>query len=345
MKLIKLVAVSAFAALLTTSSLAAQAASAPPSTSFTPVSPAMPADIQRLYNAGRYREAVEALEAAVAANASQAPLHYWLGRSFYELRDFSRSISSFEHAVTLDPNRSDYHEWLGRACGRKAEETSLLATFSSLALARRTNREFALAVLLEPHNLQAQRDYIRYLLNAPAIVGGGEDRAAQQIQELAKVDLVEGELAHAEDLTLHRKFDEASKQYQQILTVKNTRVDVYMEVADYFSQHSDAAEVNQAADEAAQVAPEDPRILYYRGAALIIAQKDTNRAVEDLRSYMAMVPDAADVPSHSEAHEWLGKLYEGQNKMDQAASEYQAALDLDPKNKSLREAVKRTQTR
>jgi tetratricopeptide (TPR) repeat protein len=118
---------------------------------------------------------------------------------------------------------------------------------------------------------------------------------------------------------------------------------VYLEVAGYYSEHSDAAEVNQAADEAAQVAPEDPRILYYRGAALIIARKDMNHAVEDMRSYMEMVPDSADVPSHSEAHEWLGKLYESQNKMDQAVMEYQAALALDPKNKSLREAVKRAQ--
>jgi tetratricopeptide (TPR) repeat protein len=345
MRLIRLLAVSTFAALLLASSLAAQAASAPASNAVAPVSPGIPSDIQRLYNAGRYREAVEALEAAVAANSTQAPLHYWLGRSFYELRDFGHSMTSFEHAVTLDPNRSEYHEWLGRACGRKAEETSLFATFASLGLARRTNREFALAVLLDSGNLRAQRDYIRYLLNAPGIVGGGEDRAVQQIQELAKVDLIEGELAHAEDLSLHRKFDEASKQYQQVLTAKNTRVDAYLEVADYFSQHSDAAEVNQAVDEAAQVAPADPRIIYYRGAALIISQKDMNRAVEDMRSYMAMVPDAADVPSHSEAHEWLGKLYEGQNKLDQAGAEYQAALDLDPKNKSLREAVKRTQKR
>ncbi len=125
MKRLRQHSITLLAVVLLGSALAAK----PATTNAAPVSPEMPADIQRLYGAGRYREAVEALQSAVGANSSQAPLHYWLGRSFYELRDFSHSISSFEHAVALDPGRSEYHDWLGRACGRKAEETNLFATF------------------------------------------------------------------------------------------------------------------------------------------------------------------------------------------------------------------------
>lgn len=103
---------------------------------------ALPADIEQLFNAGQYRQAVEALQAAVEGNPENAPLHYWLGRSFFETHDFSHSISSFERAITLDPKRSEYHDWLARACGRKAEENSHSNMPAAFPLARRTHHEF-----------------------------------------------------------------------------------------------------------------------------------------------------------------------------------------------------------
>ena len=130
-----------------------------------------PAAVERLYRAGRYEQAVEQLQAAVGKNPGDGSLHFWLGRSFFELRDFSRAVASLEKATTIEPANSQYHHWLGRACGRKAEESN---PFSALGLARRTHREFESAVRLDSSNLGAQRDLIRYLLLAPGIVGGGK---------------------------------------------------------------------------------------------------------------------------------------------------------------------------
>ena len=62
-----------------------------------------------------------------------------------------------------------------------------------------------------------------------------------------------------------------------------------------------------------------------------------------MRNYLNNVPDSVDAPSHAVAHEWLAKLYEQQGKLDQAVGEYQSALVLDPKNTSIREALKRIQ--
>jgi tetratricopeptide (TPR) repeat protein len=53
------------------------------------------------------------------------------------------------------------------------------------------------------------------------------------------------------------------------------------------------------------------------------------------------VPDNSELPAHSSAYEWLGKLYENENKPNLAAEQYKAALTLDPQNKTLREALKR----
>ena len=336
---LRLISIFTVALLASVTAAAAETSSNTPA----PLLPGMPVDIQQLYAAGHYREAVEALQSAVAANSAQAPLHYWLGRSFYELRDYGHAVSSFEGAVALDPGRSEYHDWLGRACGRKAEETNFFSSFMSLGLARRTSHEFATAVRLDPSNLVGQRDYIRYLLNAPGIVGGSEDHAEEQIQALAKVDAVEGDLAQAELLATHKRFDEANQKYQQILAVKTSRVGVYLEMAAYYCDRGDAAHVDQATEAAAQVSSGDPRIPYFRGVALVLAKKNPVLASQDLRDYMAAVPDSADVPTHAEANAWLGRLYENQGKLDQAIAAYQAALALDPRDKNIREAIKRLQ--
>ena len=64
---------------------------------------------------------------------------------------------------------------------------------------------------LDANNLEAQRDLIRYLMNAPGIVGGSERAAEQRVHALSAVDSIEGELAQAELLASRKKFDEANQ--------------------------------------------------------------------------------------------------------------------------------------
>jgi tetratricopeptide (TPR) repeat protein len=303
----------------------------------------LPANIERLYNSGHYQEAAEALTAAAEAKPKEPALPYWLGRCFYEMRDFARSVSSFEHAVALDAERSEFHDWLGRAWGRKAEESGTLAAFSALSMARKASHEFATAVRLDAGNLEAQRDLIRYLLNAPGIAGGSEERAQEQINALAAIDPIEGRLARAELFTTHKKFDQADEEYQKILHLPLRRESVALEIAEYYRDKEDGEHMQEAVNIAAELDPADRRLQYYRGVVLILTHRNAAEAEKNLRAYMDSVPNSAEVPPHASAHEWLARLYEGEQKLDLAAQEYEAALTLDPHNKGIREALKRVQ--
>ena len=103
---------------------------------------ALPASIAALYSEGSYSQAADALQAAIVQHPKDASLYYWVGRAYFEIRDFNRSISSWERAVALDLGRSEYHDWLGRAYGRKADESSHSNMAAALSLARRTHHEF-----------------------------------------------------------------------------------------------------------------------------------------------------------------------------------------------------------
>lgn len=305
----------------------------------------LPADIERLYNGGLYRQAAEALTAAIQREPQESSLHYWLGRCFYELRDYNRAVSSLERAIALAPDRSDYHDWLGKSYGRKAEEANRFTPFSSISLAHKTRREFETAVRLDANNLEAQRDLIRYLMNAPGIVGGSEGAAEQRVHALTAVDSIEGELAQAELLASRKKFDEANQQYRKVLDLKPDRIGVYFEIAEYHRDRGDAGQMSQAVEAGAVLAPSDHRLDYYRGIALILGNRNQGEAEKDLRRYLETVPDNDNVPSHSTTHEWLGKLYDKEGQLDRAAQEYRAALILDPRNKQASEALKALQRR
>jgi tetratricopeptide (TPR) repeat protein len=305
----------------------------------------LPGDIDRLYNGGLYRQAAEALTAAIQREPQESSLHYWLGRCFYELRDYNRAVSSLERAIALEPDRSDYHDWLGKSYGRKAEEASRFAPFSSISLAHKTRREFETAVRLDANNLEAQRDLIRYLMNAPGIVGGSEPAAEQRVHALSAVNSIEGELAQAELLASRKKFDEANQQYRKILNLKPDRIGVYFEIAEYYRDRGDAGQMSEAVEAGALLAPSDHRLDYYRGIALILGNRNQGEAEKDLHRYLDTVPDNDNVPSHSTTHEWLGKLYDKEGQLDRAAQEYRAALILDPRNKQASEALKALQKR
>ena len=298
------------------------------------------ADAQHDYNAGRYNRAVDALGSAIAKSPGDATLHFLLGESYYQLSEFPRAVASLERAVQLDPKNSDYHDWLGKAYGRKAEESLFL---SAMSWARKTHREFEIAVELDPHNLEAQRDLIRYEVNAPSVVGGGDDKALKHIEGLEKIDSVQGQLARGEFFATKKRMPEADGVFGKILESSPDRVGVYFEVSDYYRSRFNADKMGEAITRAEQIDPDDRRLKFYKGIFLVMKEKNPGEAEMMLKSYIATVPENSDLPPHAAAREWLGKLYESLGRFSEAAEEYRLSLTLDPHNKEVADDLKRVE--
>ena len=115
----------------------------------------------------------------------------------------------------------------------------------------------------------------------------------------------------------------------------------YFEVADYYRDRQNTAKMSEAIADAQGIDADDRRLKFYRGILLVMNGKNPTEAESLLKSYLATVPDNSDLPPHSSALEWLGKLYEAQGRFSEAAGEYRASLTLDPHNKAVEEALKR----
>ena len=76
---------------------------------------------EQLFQQGHFAEAADALQTAIQSQPNNAALYYWLGRCYFELRNFDQAGANLEKAVKLDAQNSDYHLWLARTDGHLAD--------------------------------------------------------------------------------------------------------------------------------------------------------------------------------------------------------------------------------
>jgi len=254
------------------------------------------------FEAGNYPEAISSLTADLARSPQNSSLHYWLGRSYYELHDYDHAVEHAEEAVRLDPQNSEYNRWLGRAYGAKADRDR------SFSLARKVKQAFETAVRLAPRSIEARRDLMQYCAEAPWIVGGDKQKAWQQVQAIAALDPIQGQLAHAAYLATDKQLKEAAALYLSIIGQHPQRIEAYTEAAAYFSARNDTSNLDKALQAAADVNLKDPRLLYFGAVSRILRHTDVGVAEQVLRDYIDKVPEKSDYPSHQSAREWLHRI-------------------------------------
>ncbi len=290
------------------------------------------------YEASDYAKAIQALQAAAAKDPQNADVQLLLAKSYLELQQHDPAIKSAERAVAIDAQNSIYHEWLGRAYGEKADHASW---FSAISLAKKTRKEFETAVQLDARNFSARQALIEFDCSAPGIVGGGEDKALPQIKQLAEIDAAEGHYAAGNCRRQKKDFAGADEEFTKALDSNPKSAELIYDIGDYAVKRSQTERLLAVADAGERVAPDDPRGKFYRGAALVLKKEDLQEAERLLKEYAERAPTRSGYPRPASAHAWLGRLFEDQNKMEEAAREFESAVKLDPKNKMAQEALKR----
>jgi tetratricopeptide (TPR) repeat protein len=293
---------------------------------------------RQAYEASEYAKAAQLLQEAAAKNPQNAEIQLLLAKTYSEMQQHDAAIASAEKAVELQPKNSVYHEWLGRAYGNKAEHAGM---FSGMSLAKKTHKEFETAVQLDEHNFAARQALIEFDCAAPGIVGGGEDKALLQIASLAKLDAAEGYYAAGNCRRQKKDFTAADAEFSKAIDSQPKSPNLIYDIGDYAMKHSQPERLLSVADTGEKVAPADPRGKFYRAVAFVLTKARPSEAERLLREYLQHAPVRSSYPHPSNAHEWLGRLYESQGRKQTAIDEYEAALHADPKSHSARESLKR----
>jgi Tfp pilus assembly protein PilF len=118
-----------------------------------------------------------------------------LGRARTALREgrLPEAVAQARAAVQQDPKSSEAHHWLGKAYGLSAQRAALVERFS---LAKKCGQEFRTAVELDPANLDAALDLVKFRARAPHFLGGSREGAKALAEEIGRRSASRGRLAH-----------------------------------------------------------------------------------------------------------------------------------------------------
>jgi tetratricopeptide (TPR) repeat protein len=298
----------------------------------------VPDDAKSAFAAGEYVRAIGILNRAAVAAPRDAGVEHLLARCYYENEQYDLAIPPAEKAVSLDPKNSSYHELLGRVYGEKADRSGW---FSALSLAKKSRKEFEMAMQLDERNFSAMQALIEFDCSAPGLAGGGEDKARPEIERLSALDPAEGHYAAGNCRRQKKDNETADREFRKALALHPRSVDLIYDIGDHYMKHGPADGLQLAVEEGERVAPSDPRGNFYRAVEFAMEKKNYAEAQKLFREYLAGAPKRNNYPSRAMAHYWLGRIQENQHDADSAKREYQEALNLEPKNRFANEALKR----
>lgn len=289
-----------------------------------------------LLAAGRVDDAITTLSGKLNSVPNDAASHNLLCRAYFAVANWDRAISACERAVSLEPNSSEYHLWLGRTYGEKADASNFL---TAAGLAKKVHNEFERAVQLDPNNVAARTDLAEFYLEAPGIVGGGQDKARAQAAAVAKLNPAKAHWIQGRIAEKNKDLSTAEREYRAAIDASHGGANAWLNLALFYRKAGRLDEMQDALKKAAAAPMDQPEVLVDAASTLLRANRDLPFATELVRRYLSSTTVEQAPPF--KAHYLLGTILEKQGDKEGAAREYQTALTLAKDFGRAREALNR----
>jgi tetratricopeptide (TPR) repeat protein len=299
----------------------------------TTIAAADPATVE-LLSRGRMNEAISAL-----SNRGDAESFNLLSRAYYAMERWDDAVRWGERAVAERPQDAGYHLWLARAYGRKAGDSSPLA---AAGLARKAKNEFERAVQLDPANVEARSDLSKYYVQAPAVMGGGLDKARDQAAQVNKYNAAEAHSILAQVAARAKRYDEAESQFRSAIKEAHNSATYWLQLADYYRLRGRFDDVQKTVLTAIAQPSRSGENYFDAASELYLSGRDFPDATQYLQKYLDSGGLVEDAPAFR-AHYLLGQIYEKMGRGADATSEYEASLTLASGFDRARKALDRLQ--
>jgi tetratricopeptide (TPR) repeat protein len=282
------------------------------------VSLADPAVVE-LLSLGRMNDAI-----SVLVTRNDAESVHLLSRAYYATERWDDAVKYGERSVALRPDDAYYHLWLAREYGQKAANSNPV---TAAATARKAKNEFERAVQLNPSSVEARLDLARYYTEAPAIMGGGLDKARDQAVQMARQNTAKAHLILARIAEKEKQFPEAESQFRQAIGEAKEPAEYWLELAAFYRVRGRPDDMQKAV-QTSLMQPGRPAETYFDAAnELLLGDRDFPDAMSYLKQYLASGGLVEGAPAFR-AHYLLGQIYEKMGRGPAAVSEYQASLAL-----------------
>jgi tetratricopeptide (TPR) repeat protein len=184
---------------------------------------------------GRIDESVARAQSLIQTDPADAAPRLILCGAYFAEEMIDDSITSCEAALTVAPDNSQIEDWLGRAYGRKADRSGPIAGFE---LAHRVKNTFEAAVEHDPHNIEAVNDLSEYYVSAPAVVGGGVDKADALADRVAPYMPQQAHRIRGLAAEKRRDYGTADREYHAEIEV-GRRPEAWVDLANFYKRRHD----------------------------------------------------------------------------------------------------------
>jgi tetratricopeptide (TPR) repeat protein len=290
---------------------------------------------KELLAAGEADNAIQNLEQQIKRSSADAESYNLLCRAYFMIDEWDRGISACEHAIKLDPQKGLYHLWLGRVYGEKADRAGFL---SAAGLAKKVRTSFERAVELDPRSWEARVDLAEFYLEAPGIVGGGQDKARAQAEALLLFNPAMGHWVLARIAGKNKDVLNAEREYKAAIEVSHGSAQNWLHLAQFLAHAKRLDEMEQALHTMESSPVDRPEALMDGASLLLHIDRAPVLAVRLLRRYLASPVEEGPA---FKARDFLGHLLEKQGDRRAAAEEYRTALALSHSFNRAREDLKR----
>lgn len=278
---------------------------------------------------GRVGDAATMLTSTLTANPADATAHQLLCRVYYAQDQADDAIHQCELAAS-SPNvgsalASDNQMWLGRAYGLKARHAGPIAGFT---LARKVQASFARAVELNPANVAAMSDLGEYDIDAPFIVGGGNDKAEALAARLMPRAPAAAHRLLALLADSNNDIPTAETEFKRAVGVQGS-AEAWIDLARFYQAHSRPDDALAAVKSGLAADRNHGPVLLDAATILTEAQRAPDIAERCLRDYLASHAKTDEAPAFK-VHLQLSRLLAARGDNKNANRELEAAAALAP---------------
>lgn len=285
------------------------------------LSPSSSTDVVHYLRQGRADDAYALLQPAIQANSQDAEAQQLLCRLSLQLEQWDQAVAACEKAVAIDSNNSDNHLWFGRALGEKADRVSFIKAYG---LAKRLRVEFETAVALNPSNTEALSDLGEYYSEAPALVGGGKDKAEAVARKLDEIDRARAEELRGRIAAGNKDNTAAEQHFRDAIAASSRSANYWMVLGSFYQKQHDIPRMQQAIHSGLEAPGARGEPLVDAAHLLIRSDQDPQAAIRLLRDYLASPEKSEDEPAFR-VHLLLAQLLSKQGDSAGAAREIQSA--------------------
>jgi tetratricopeptide (TPR) repeat protein len=239
--------------------------------------------------------------------------------------DPDAAIDHARNALKRDKKNAEYHLTLANGYGLKAMRGGMTAMFYG----GKYKGECEAAVKCDPKYVAAYMGLLQYYVMAPAIAGGGRDKANETVATIVRLDPYSGHMARAFIARQDKDLAGAEREYLAATRMDSLSSKGWKTLGGFYMEVKRYRDAIRVGNRVVKFEPDDLATVYQLAKAHLLLGDDLKAAESGFKRYIAAA-SPTDSPGPAAAHWRLGMVYEKAGRLGETKTQWELAVKIDP---------------